>query len=130
METRSSQRASEYLGAAARIILGGVLVWSGITQLGSAASWTRYVPILGAASPTSLTVVIVLSEILTVTGAAIALGVLVRPACLVATAILGATLGVLIASQGVGDLAIRDIALIGLTLAICTGNTDALRLRL
>jgi hypothetical protein len=96
--------------------LGFVLGWFGIQELRNPADWAVFVPSFVADhSPVALNDLIVLhGYLLIVSAAAVLLGLLYVPGCLLAMGLLSEVILGLWLDSGVSDLVIRDVGLLAL----------------
>jgi uncharacterized membrane protein YphA (DoxX/SURF4 family) len=100
-----------------RLGLGFVLGWFGVQELHSPSQWGVFVPSFVAnISPVNVDDLILLHGFLLVVAcAAVVLGFLYRPGCILAMALLGEIIfGLWWDGGGISDLVVRDIGLLGL----------------
>ena len=118
---RAGQLASDWAPTVGRVLLGLVLAWFGYHELVQPSLWTGYVPLV---STSSLAVLLVLAHgwLLLMLAVAMIAGIAVRAAAAIAVALLLEIVISLAVTNGLSDLVLRDVGVLGL--AVClTGTT-------
>ena len=118
---RAGQLASDWAPTVGRVLLGLVLAWFGYHELVQPSLWTGYVPLVSASS---LAVLLVLAHgwLLLMLAVAMIAGIAVRAAAAVSAALLLEIVISLAVTNGLSDLVLRDVGVLGL--AVClTGTT-------
>lgn len=103
---------------AARILLGLVLLWFGWHELVSPGLWTGYVPVLSATSHLAEVLVLAHGWLLLVLAVGLVAGVAPRVAAAVASLLMFEIVISLAATGGLSDLVLRDVGVLGLSLAV------------
>ena len=119
---RAGELAADWAPTVGRLLLGLVLAWFGYHELVSPSLWTGYVPLL---SGSSLAVLLVLAHgwLLLMLAVALVAGIAVRAAAAVAAVLLLEIVISLALTNGLSDLVLRDVGVLGL--AVClTGSTQ------
>jgi len=108
-----------------RVLLGLVLAWFGYHELVQPSVWTGYVPVV---SGSTLLVLLVLAHgwLLLMLAVALVAGIAVRAAAGVAVLLLLQIVTSLTMSNGLSDLVLRDVGVLGL--AVCLTATTRQRL--
>jgi len=108
-----------------RVLLGLVLAWFGYHELVQPSVWTGYVPVV---SGQTLLVLLVLAHgwLLLVLAVALVAGIAVRAVAAVAVLFLLQIVASLTMSNGLSDLVLRDVGVLGL--AVCLTATTRQRL--
>lgn len=121
----AGQLAAEWAPTVARVLLGLVLAWFGYHELVQPSVWTGYVPVV---SGSTLLVLLVLVHgwLLLMLAVAMVAGIAVRAVAAVAVVLLLQIVTSLSMSNGLSDLVLRDVGVLGL--AVCL--TAATRQRL
>lgn len=114
---------------AARYALAAVLCWFGVQELLSPSLWTGYVPVLASGSQISLVLVVMHGELLLILGGAMLLGVAPRIAAMVAAVALTEIVASLTLAHGPNDIAMRDLGVLGLAIAVGAGRQRLLLTR-
>jgi uncharacterized membrane protein YphA (DoxX/SURF4 family) len=114
---------------AARYVLAAVLCWFGVQELLSPSLWTGYVPLLASGSQVSLILVAMHGELLLILSGAMLLGVAPRIAAMVAAVALSEIVASLTLSHGLNDIAMRDLGILGLAVAVSAGRQRLLLTR-
>jgi len=121
--------AETWAPTAARALLGLVLAWFGYHELVAPGLWTGYVPLLSPTSNVAEVLVLLHGWALLVLAAALIVGVAPRLAAAVAALLLLQIVASLAISHGFSDLVLRDIGVLGLSLAIVGQRAQRLLLR-
>jgi uncharacterized membrane protein YphA (DoxX/SURF4 family) len=108
-----------------RVLLGLVLAWFGYHELVQPSVWTGYVPVV---SGQTLLVLLVLAHgwLLLVLAVALVAGIAVRAVAAVSVLFLLQIVASLTMSNGLSDLVLRDVGVLGL--AVCLTATTRQRL--
>jgi uncharacterized membrane protein YphA (DoxX/SURF4 family) len=120
---------SEYAPMAARVLLGLVLAWFGYHELVRPFLWTGYVPALAPTSTVAEALVLAHGWALLVLSAALVFGVAPRLAGSVAALLLFEIVVSLTVSHGLSDLVLRDVGVLGLSLAVAGHKGQRFTLR-
>ena len=109
------------------MLLGLVLGWFGYHELVQPSLWTGYVPVV---STSSLAVLLVLAHgwLLLMLSVAMVAGIAVRAAAAVSAGLLLEIVISLALTNGLSDLVLRDVGVLGL--AVCLTGTTTQRLLL
>jgi uncharacterized membrane protein YphA (DoxX/SURF4 family) len=116
----------EWAPTVAGILLGLVLAWFGYHELVRPAPWTGYVPVLNSSSDLAVFAVLVHGWILLVLAVALVAGIAPRIAAAIAAILLTEIVISLAVSNGLSDLVLRDIGVLGL--AVCLTGCSRRRL--
>ena len=121
----AGQLAAEWAPTVGRVLLGLVLAWFGYHELVQPSVWTGYVPVV---SGQTLLVLLVLAHgwLLLVLAVALVAGIAVRAVAAVAVLFLLQIVASLTMSNGLSDLVLRDVGVLGL--AVCLTATTRQRL--
>ena len=121
----AGQLAAEWAPTAGRVLLGLVLAWFGYHELVQPSLWTGYVPVV---SGSTLLVLLVLAHgwLLLMLAVALLAGIAVRAVAAVAVVLLLQIVTSLAMSNGLSDLVLRDVGVLGL--AVCLTATTRQRL--
>lgn len=122
---RAGQWAADWAPTVGRILLGLVLAWFGYHELVQPSLWTGYVPVV---SGSTLVVLLVLAHgwLLLMLAVALVAGIAVRAVAAVAVLLLLQIVTSLSLSNGLSDLVLRDVGVLGL--AVCLTATTRQRL--
>ncbi len=120
----------EYAGAVARILLGALLVWMGVSQLTSAQEWAQFIPFVDHSSVAALACVAAASQALAISGLLLAAGIGSRLWSAAAAALFLLMLLGIALTHGPGQIGIRDLALAGLCLAVFSAPSETLTIQL
>ncbi len=122
---RAGQLAAEWAPTVGRLLLGLVLAWFGYHELVQPSLWTGYVPVV---SGSTLLVLLVLAHgwLLLMLAVAMLAGIAVRAVAAVAVVLLLQIVTALALSNGLSDLVLRDVGVLGL--AVCLTATTRQRL--
>ena len=112
----AGQLAAEWAPTLGRTLLGLVLAWFGCHELVQPSVWTGYVPVV---SGSTLLVLLVLAHgwLLLVLAVALFAGIATRAVSAVAAVLLLQIVTSLAISNGLSDLVLRDVGVLGL--AVC-----------
>ncbi|NYD42958.1 hypothetical protein [Nocardioides panaciterrulae] len=121
----AGQLVAEWAPTVGRILFGLVLAWFGYHELVQPSLWTGYVPVV---SGSTLLVLLVLAHgwLLLVLAVAMLAGIAVRAVAAVAVVLLLQIVISLTMSNGLSDLVLRDVGVLGL--AVCLTATTRQRL--
>jgi len=111
----------------ARLLLGLVLLWFGYHELVQPGLWTGYVPVLSPTSHAAEVLVLAHGWALLVLAVALLAGVAPRLAAAVA-AVLLLEIVISLAVTGLSDLVLRDVGVLGLSIAVTGGARQRLLL--
>ncbi|GEM_PF-632966 len=114
---------------AGRILLGLVLGWFGYHELVTPGLWTGYVPMVSPSSHVAELLVLAHGWVLLVLAVALVAGVAQRLSALIASALLVEIVISLVATGGLSDLVLRDVGVLGLSLAVLGARGERLALR-
>lgn len=118
----------EWAMTVARIVLGLVCLWFGTNELIQPHFWTGYVPLIPTTGILAVFLVLLHGGVLFVFGIALVAGIVPRiVALLVALMLLEIVLSLSI-GHGVNDIAVRDLGIFGLALAIAGSTRQRLLL--
>ena len=122
---RAGQLAAEWAPTVGRVLLGLVLAWFGYHELVQPSVWTGYVPVV---SGSTLVVLLVLAHgwLLLMLAVAMVAGIAVRAVAAVAVVLLLQIVTSLTMSNGLSDLILRDVGVLGL--AVCLTASTRQRL--
>lgn len=109
---------AEWATTAARILLGIVCLWFGTNELLQPSLWVGYVPLLPATAGLAVPLVLVHGAVLLVLGVALIVGIAPRVAAGVVALLLLEILLDLLIGHGITDIAVRDLGILGLAVAI------------
>ncbi len=123
---RMSGFLAEWTPTVAGIMLGLVLAWFGYHELVRPAPWTGYVPVLNSRSDLAVFAVLVHGWVLLLLAVALVAGVAPRIAAAAAVILLAEIVISLAVSDGLSDLVLRDIGVLGL--AVCLTGCSRHRL--
>jgi hypothetical protein len=121
----AGQLAAEWAPTVGRLLLGLVLAWFGYHELVQPSLWTGYVPVV---SGSTLLVLLVLAHgwLLLMLAVAMSAGIAVRAVAAVVVVLLLQIVTSLAMSNGLSDLVLRDVGVLGL--AVCLTATTRQRL--
>lgn len=122
---RAGKLAAEWAPTGGRVLLGVVLAWFGWHELVQPSVWTGYVPLVSGAT---LTVLLVLAHgwLLLMLAVALVAGIAVRAVAAAAVLLLLQIVTSLTMTNGLSDLVLRDVGVLGL--AVCLTGTTRQRL--
>jgi uncharacterized membrane protein YphA (DoxX/SURF4 family) len=125
---RVGQLAAEWSPTVARVLLGLVLAWFGYHELVQPSLWTGYVPLL---SGSTLLVLLVLAHgwLLLVLATALVAGIAVRAVAGVAVLLLLQIVVTLTWTNGLSDLVLRDVGVLGLAVSLTAATRQRLVLK-
>lgn len=118
----------EWTPTTARLILGVVFLWFGANELIQPQLWTGYVPLLSTESSATLWLVLLHGGLVWLLATALLLGITPRTAALVSALVMVEILLQLLIGHGLSDLAIRDLGVLGLALAMLGSRRQKLLL--
>ena len=121
----AGELAAEWAPTVGRVLLGLVLAWFGYHELVQPSLWTGYVPLV---SGSALLVLLVLAHgwLLLMLAVAMLAGIAVRAVAAVVVVLLLQIVTSLAMSNGLSDLVLRDMGVLGL--AVCLTATTRQRL--
>ncbi len=102
----------------ARWLLGAVLLWFGFQELWSPRMWTGYVPVLPSAAGATVGLVLFHGALLTLLAVALVVGIAPRAAAAVGAVVLLEVILTLTVGHGLNDIAMRDVGVLGLAVAV------------
>ncbi|GAA1957982.1 hypothetical protein GCM10009798_16890 [Nocardioides panacihumi] len=125
---QAAQLVDEWAPTVSRLLLGLVLGWFGYHELVHPTLWTGYVPVVSGAT---LPVLLVLAHgwILLLLAVALVAGIMVRAAAGVAALLLLQIVISLTMSNGLSDLVLRDVGVLGLAVCLSASSRQRLLLR-
>jgi uncharacterized membrane protein YphA (DoxX/SURF4 family) len=123
---RTSRFLAEWAPTAGGILLGLVLAWFGYHELVRPAPWTGYVPVLNPDSGFAVVLVLIHGWVLLLLAVALVAGVAPRTAAALAAVLLLEIVISLTVSDGLSDLVLRDVGVLGL--AVCLAGCSRRRL--
>jgi uncharacterized membrane protein YphA (DoxX/SURF4 family) len=125
---RFSSAAARWSPTGGRLLLGLVLAWFGYHELFQPSLWTGYVPLL---SGSVLLVLLVLSHgwVLLMLAVALVAGIAVRVAAAISALLLLEIVTALTLTNGLSDLVMRDVGVLGLALSLTAASPQRLVLR-
>lgn len=121
--------AEMWAPTAARVLLGLVLAWFGYHELVTPRVYTGYVPLISARSNAAQLLVLAHGWVLLVLAVAIVAGIAPRLAAAIAAVLLLEIVVSLAISHGFSDLVLRDVGVLGLSLAVFGQKAQRLLLR-
>lgn len=113
-----STLSEEWSSPAGRILLGVVLAWFGYHELMAPLVWTGYIPVLSTTSHLAEVLVLIHGWVLLVCAVALVCGVVPRMAAGLASLLLLEIVISLTVSGGLSDLVLRDVGVLGLSIAL------------
>lgn len=120
--TGLGDRVATVVGAwsptAARLLLGAVLAWFGYHELVAPGLWTGYVPVLSPTSRLAEIGVLAHGFVLVLLAVALLAGIAPRLAAGITAVLLLEIVCSLWATGGLSDLVLRDVGVLGLSLAL------------
>ena len=124
----AGQLAAEWAPTVGRVLLGLVLSWFGYHELVQPSLWTGYVPVV---SESTLLVLLVLAHgwLLLMLAVAMFAGIAVRAVAAFAVVLLLQIVTSLAMSNGISDLVLRDVGVLGLALCLTATTRQRLVLR-
>ena len=122
---RAGQLATDWAPTVARVLLGLVLSWFGYHELVQPSLWTGYVPLV---SGSEFLVLLVLAHgwLLLMLAVAMFAGIAVRVVAALSTFLMIEIVTSLTITNGLSDLVLRDVGVLGL--AVCLTATTRQRL--
>lgn len=118
----------EWTPTVARLALGVVLLYFGVSELIRPSLWTGYVPAIPSASSFAVGLVVVHGWLLSVLGVAIGLGVATRVAAGLSALMLLEIVLSLTFTGGFSDIVARDVGVLGLAVAVMGSTRQRLSL--
>ncbi len=118
----------EWAMTCARIVLGLVCLWFGTNELVQPHLWTGYVPIIPTTGTLAVILVLLHGGALFVFGIALVLGIVPRIVALFVALLLLEIVLMLSIGHGVNDIAVRDLGIFGLAVAIAGSTRQRLLL--
>ncbi len=118
----------EWAVTVARIVLGLVCLWFGTNELIQPHLWTGYVPIIPTTGVLPVVLVLLHGGALFVFGIALIVGIVPRIVALFVALLLLEIVLTLSIGHGVNDIAVRDMGILGLALAIAGSTRQRLLL--
>ena len=125
---RAGQLASDWAPTVGRVLLGLVLAWFGYHELVQPSLWTGYVPLVSTTSSLAVLLVLAHGWLLLMLAVTLIAGIAVRAAAAVSVAMLLEIVVSLAVTNGLSDLVLRDVGVLGL--AVCLTGTTRQRLLL
>lgn len=125
---RFANVAEAWAPTAARVLLGLVLLWFGYHELVTPGLWTGYVPIISAGSNAAQVLVLVHGWLLLVLAVALIAGIAPRVAALIAALML-VEIVIALGVNGLSDLVLRDVGVLGLAIGVAGATRQRLILR-
>lgn len=113
---------------ASRLLLGLVLLWFGYHELVMPGLWTGYVPVLSTTSSAAEVLVLAHGWVLLMIAVALLAGIVPRVAAAIA-AVLLVEIVISLAVTGFSDLVLRDVGVLGLSIAVAGATHRRLLLR-
>lgn len=123
-----TSRLEVWLALAARVLLGLVFLWFGVHELRQPHLWTGYVPVLSSTSTFAVWAVLAHGAVLFVLAVALLAGIAPRTAAAVG-ALLVLEIVISLAVQGINDIVVRDLGILGLAIAVAAIPQQRLMLR-
>lgn len=118
----------EWTSTLAREILGAICLWFGVNELIQPHLWTGYVPFVPATGTLIVVLVLLHGAFLFVLGVALVFGIAPRVAALMMGLLLMEIILDLTVGHGVNDIAVRDLGILGLSLAVIGSTRQRLML--
>lgn len=118
----------EWTPTVARLALGLVLLYFGVSELIQPSLWTGYVPAIPSTSSLAVGLVVVHGWLLSVLGVAIGLGVASRVAAGLSALMLLEIVLSLTFTGGFSDIVARDVGVMGLAVAVMGSTRQRLSL--
>ncbi|HUY61309.1 MAG TPA: hypothetical protein VMW49_05485 [Candidatus Dormibacteraeota bacterium] len=103
---------------AARWLLAAVLLWFGFQELWSPRMWTGYVPVLSPTSGLAVGLVLAHGAVLSLLAVALLAGIAPRTAAAAGAVMLLEVVLTLTVGHGLNDIAMRDLGVLGLAVAV------------
>jgi uncharacterized membrane protein YphA (DoxX/SURF4 family) len=120
---------SSWSSTVARLLLGLVLAWFGYHELVAPRQWTGYVPVLSPTSSLAQVLVLAHGWVLVVLAVALVAGIAPRVAAGLSAVLLTEIVLWLVVSGGLSDLVLRDVGVLGLSVALVGADRQRLVLR-
>lgn len=116
---RQAERALETWGpVAGRVALGLVFAWFGYHELVQPRLWTGYVPVLSSTSTLAVWLVLTHGWLLLLLAASLVFGILPRLAAGIGALMMLEIVLSLSLTQGLSDIVLRDVGVLGLALTL------------
>lgn len=128
--TELSNWWQEWATTMARITLGLVCLWFGVNELLQPSLWTGYVPILPATATLTVILVLLHGSALLVLAVALIAGIAPRIAAAILSVLLVEIILGLTVGHGLNDVAVRDLGILGLALAVLGSQQQRLLLEI
>lgn len=125
---RALSAAETWASTASRLLLGLVLLWFGVHELTDPGLWTGYVPVVSTTSNAAQILVLAHGWLLLVLAVALLAGIAPRVAATIAAALL-VEIVISLAVNGLSDLVLRDVGVLGLAVAVAGASRQRLLLR-
>ena len=122
---RGFAAATAWSPPVSRVLLGVVLAWFGYHELSQPALWTGYVPVVSTTSSLALALVLAHGWVLSVLAVALVAGIAPRLAGAVAVLLLAEIVADLTIGPGLNDIALRDLGVLGLAVAVVGSEAPA-----
>jgi uncharacterized membrane protein YphA (DoxX/SURF4 family) len=122
--TRAAATVGAWSPTVARLLLGAVLAWFGYHELVAPGLWTGYVPALSPTSRLAEIGVLAHGFVLLLLAAALLAGIAPRLAAGIAALLLLEIVCSLWATGGLSDLVLRDVGVLGLSIALLGRHAD------
>lgn len=124
----SEARLEEIAVTLARVILGVVCLWFGWNELIQPHLWTGYVPLIASSGTLAVILVLLHGGTLFVLGIALVCGIAPRVAALIVGMLVIEIILDLTIGHPVNDIAVRDLGILGLSLALAGSRRQRLLL--
>lgn len=125
---RALSAAETWASTASRLLLGLVLLWFGVHELTDPGLWTGYVSVVSTTSNAAQILVLAHGWLLLVLAVALLAGIAPRVAATIAAALL-VEIVISLAVNGLSDLVLRDVGVLGLAVAVAGASRQRLLLR-
>lgn len=125
---RVGTAAEDWAPTAARVLLGLVLLWFGYHELISPGLWTGYVPVIASSSHAAQVLVLAHGWLLLVLAVALIAGIMPRLAAALAALML-LEIVISLGVNGLSDLVLRDVGVLGLAIGVAGAGHQRLQLR-
>ena len=126
--TAERLRDATWTATLTRFILGLVFAWFGYHELADPRLWTGYVPVVPATSTASVVLVLVHGAVLFVLSVALVVGIAPRAAGAIG-ALLMVEIVISLGVSGINDIVVRDVGVLGLTVAVAVGQSRSVLVR-
>jgi uncharacterized membrane protein YphA (DoxX/SURF4 family) len=118
----------DWSGTIARIFLGLVCLWFGLSELTQPHLWTGYVPLISSTTTLATVLVLLHGGLLFVLGVALVVGIAPSTAALIVALFLAEIVIDLTVGHGINDIAVRDLGVLGLAFAVFGSTRQRLTL--